>query len=102
MNWLRAVGLALGAALLAMGLHMLGRDGRAARRSEKREQEYLADASEKSLKLAVKEEAKAKAAKSRARETAKLTKDVIKKRGQNDPDMDKLLSAYRSPKRVRK
>jgi hypothetical protein len=102
MNWLRNAGIAIAGILVAVGLSMLGRDGRAAKRAEKREQEYLADASDKSLKLAIKEEAKAKAAKQRAKETAKRTKEILDKRGQSDPDMAKLLAAYNKPRRVRK
>ncbi|MGI9293425.1 MAG: hypothetical protein ACR2PS_05530 [Pseudomonadales bacterium] len=102
MNWLRNFGIALAGILVAVGLSMLGRDGRAAKRAEQREQEYLADASDTSLKKAFKEEARAKAAKQRARETAKRTKEILDKRSENDPDMAKLLAAYNRPKRVRK
>ena len=102
MTFLRTIGLALAGILVAVGLSILGRDGRAAKRAETREQEYLAEASGKSLKKAVKEEAKAKAAKLRAKETAKRTKEILDRRGENDPDMAKLLAAYNRPKRVRK
>jgi len=101
-NWLRNIGMAIAGILVAVGLSMLGRDGRAAKRAEKREQEYLVNASDKSLKKAVKEEAKAKAAKLRAKETAKRTKEVLDRRGESDPDMAQLLAAYNKPKRVRK
>lgn len=92
--------IGIGAALLAAGLVILGRDGRALKKVEGERDEMLAtgikseqDKAEKLNKTVEKRKAGAKLA-------AEATVARLEKQSANDPDMDDLLSHWQS-ERVR-
>jgi len=76
-KWLRRCGIALAGILVAVGFAMLGRDGRRAKKAERRTEELLSEGTEKALKKAVRETAKAEKFKGQAKESAAAGKTAI-------------------------
>ncbi len=100
MKWLRTLGIVLAGILVLIGLSFIGRAGRRQAKAETREQQYLADGSATSMKLAVKEQAKAKKFKAQAKDAAAAGKNILNRVGEKDESMANMLTRYRKPKRV--
>jgi len=94
MKWLRRCGIALAGLLVAVGFAMLGRDGRRAKKAERRTEELLSEGTEKALKKAVRETAKAENFKAQAMEAAKAGQAAIDKIGAKDKNMAEILSTW--------
>ena len=94
MKWLRATGLALAGILVAVGLRFIGRSGRRMIKAETREQKYLADGSAASMKVAVKENAKAKKFKAQAKDAAAAGEKALNRVGDKDESIDSMLDRY--------
>lgn len=92
--------LAFGGFLLVVGLAILGRDGRALRKTERQRDELLAKGANEHKKRAEDLSVKAEKQKAAAAEAAAATEARLEKLSEKDPDMDDLLSAWRS-ERVR-
>jgi len=94
MKWLRTAGMALAGFLLLLGLTMLGRDARRAKRAEQREQNLLAEGTDKALNKAVKQNQKATELKKRAAEAASATRVKLDQIGAKDEDMASILADW--------
>lgn len=86
--------LGFGALLLGVGFAILGRDGRQKRKAETREIGHLVDGSEKALKKARKENAKADAARIRATEAANIARAKLDQIGANDEDIADIVGDW--------
>jgi len=95
-KWLRNAGIVLAGILVAIGFAMLGRPARRAKRAEARTEKLLSAGTEKALKKAVKESAKADKLKKDAREAALVVEAKLEKISAKDVDMGDLLSAWES------
>ena len=96
MTWLRTAALALAGILLAIGFSMFGRDGRRRRKAEQRNEQLLADGSNKALEKAVKESDKADKFKARATQSAAAGQAALDKIGAKDEDIADMVSAWNS------
>lgn len=92
--------IAVGAFLLAVGLAILGRDGRALKRTERHRDELLATKVKADQDKAEKLNKKAEGHKAAAKAAAEATTARLEKLRETDTDMDDLLSAWES-ERVR-
>ena len=92
--------LGLGGLLLVVGLAILGRDGRALRRTEAQRDELIASGANEHKKKAEQLTRKAEKQKAAAKDAADATRARLEKLSEKDPDMDDLLSAFES-ERVR-
>lgn len=90
----------LGGLLLAVALAILGRDGRQLRRTEAKRDELIASGANEHKKKAEALNQKAEKQKAAAKEAADATQAKLEKLSEKDPDMDDLLSAWKS-ERVR-
>lgn len=90
----------LGGALLVLGVVILGRDGRALRRTEANRDHLLATHIKKDQDKAEKLNKKAEKHKAGAKLAAETTLAKLEKLSEKDNDMDDLLSAFES-ERVR-
>ena len=93
-KWLSAIGLALAGILVAVGMSQLGRSGRRQQQAERREQQHLADGSAASMKLAAKENAKAKKFKAQAKTAVAVGEKVLNRVGDKNESMDSMLDRY--------
>lgn len=93
--------IGLGALLLAVGLAILGRDGRQLKRVESQRDNELASKTEAGFAKAGKLTRKAEGHKAAAKEAAARTAAILEARDEQDPDMGDMLSSWES-KRVRK
>ncbi len=94
MKWLKSAALALAGILIAVGLGMIGRDGRRAKKAEVREQQYLADGSAKSLVKAKREQAKAKKFKAEAKIAVQRGEAALNRIGDKDESIASMLDRY--------
>jgi len=94
MKWLRNAAIVLAGILVAVGFAMLGRPGRRAKRAESRTEKLLSEGTEKALKKAVKENAKADKFKGEAKEAAKAGQAAIDKVGTQNEDMAAILADW--------
>lgn len=97
---IRKILIGLGAALLAAGLVILGRDGRALRRTEENRDRLLATKIKSDQDKAEKLNKKAERHKAGAAAAAEATRARLEARDASDNDMGDLLSAFES-ERVR-
>lgn len=92
--------LAIGGALLAAALWILGRDARQLRKTEEHRDRLIATGANEHKKKANQLSQKAEAQKQKAAKAAAETKKRLEKLSETNPDMDDLLSAWES-ERVR-
>jgi hypothetical protein len=90
----------LGGALLGLALLILGRDGRALKRTENARDEDLQGRIGDNLQSAEKSSKKAQKQRENAKLAADKVKQVLEARSEQDPDMAHLLSDWKS-RRVR-
>ena len=96
MGKLKQAAVWLGAVLLGVALFLLGRDGRALRKTEHRLATEHAKGSAKNLDRAAKLAAKAKTQRQAAAKARAATEDKLEAISAKDPDMDDLMSAWQS------
>lgn len=94
MKWLRRVGYALAAALIAAGFGMLGRPGRKLKKAENQRDALLLDGSKKARDKAIKFDEQANKHQADGVEAAVAGKKAIS--GVKDESMVDLLDSFRS------
>lgn len=94
MKWLRNIGMGLAGILIAVGLSMIGRDGRRAKKAETREQQHLADGSAKSLGMAKKEKVKKDKFTAQAKDAVERGEAILNRAGDKDEGMASMLDRY--------
>jgi hypothetical protein len=92
--------VSIGGFLLVLALAILGRDGRALRRTEQQRDNLLATGANEHKKKAEALNRTADKQKAAAKQAADATQARLEKLSEKDPDMDDLLSAWQS-ERVR-
>ena len=94
MKWLHTAGLALAGILIAVGFSMIGRAGRRQKKAETREIGHLIDGSEKALKKAAKENAKAETARQQAADAASKGRNILDKVGSKDDSIADIVGDW--------
>jgi len=96
MKWLRRIGYALAAALIAAGFGMLGRPARRQKKAEGQRDALLLDGSRKARDKADKARKRADQHQVDAQDAAIAGQAAIDKVGDSDESMAKLLDSWRS------
>jgi len=94
MKWLKGIGYALAAALIAVGFGMLGRPARRQKKAEGQRDALLLEGSKKARDKAIKADAAANKHQAEAVEAAAAGQKAIS--GVKDESMAELLDSFRS------